>query len=335
MLSPEDLLVIVGNRGGTNVGESLHRAAMRIGCRVHYFDAREAAGEGRIVRAASWRFAGRRPPFLRRFSRSVVERCAGLRPVAAIATGNAPLNQSAVEALRAMGIRCVNYSTDDPWNPGMRAGWHLRALPEYQVVFTTRQANIACLRRLGCRDVRYLPFGYDDELFRPVPPPHAAAPDVLFVGGADRDRIRFMSSFLRSGPRIALAGDYWQRYHDFRPYALGHQPPEALCRLTAAAKVNLCLVRRANRDGHVMRSFEIAGVGGCMLAEDTQEHRDIFGAEGEAVMYFRGPEEAACKAQALLSDDDTRARLALALRGRIAKGGHTYRHRLMTMLTVE
>ncbi len=42
---------------------------------------------------------------------------------------------------------------------------------------------------------------------------------------------------------------------------------------SAAARVCLCLVRRANRDGHVMRSFEAAVIGGCILAQDTADHR--------------------------------------------------------------
>ena len=93
-----------------------------------------------------------------------------------------------------------------------------------------------------------------------------------------------MTEFMRHGPSVAVAGGYWERYPAFRAHALGIKPPEIIRALTAAAKVNLCLVRRANRDGHVMRSFEIAAIGGCMLAEDTDEHRDIFGGEGESVV---------------------------------------------------
>jgi spore maturation protein CgeB len=117
-----------------------------------------------------------------------------------------------------------------------------------------------------------------------------------------------------------------------RAHALGQQPPEQLCALTAAAKVNLCLVRRANRDGHVMRSFEIAALGGCMLAEDTEEHREIFGGDGECVVYFRNPAEAADRARRLLGDAAERARLACAVRARVVQGAHTYRDRLVTML---
>jgi hypothetical protein len=88
-----------------------------------------------------------------------------------------------------------------------------------------------------------------------------------------------MREFMPHGSPVLLAGAYWDRYPAFRAYALGIKRA-----LTAAAKVNLCLVRRANRDGHVMRSFEIAAIGGCMLAQDTDEHRDIFGSASPGPM---------------------------------------------------
>src|SRR4029077_5280495 len=126
-----------------------------------------------------------------------------------------------------------------------------------------------------------------------------------------------------TGPRIALVGGYWERFPAMRPYAVGKRAPEALCALTAGAKVNLCLVRRANRDGHVMRSFEIAALGGCLLAEDTAEHREIFGPDVEAVLYFRSPREAAERARALLADPAARARLSAKVKARISRGAHT------------
>jgi spore maturation protein CgeB len=214
----------------------------------------------------------------------------------------------------------------------MRAGWHLRALPEYDTVFTPRRANIGDLRALGCRDVRYLPFGYDETLCRPPERPlDGARPDVLFVGGADPDRVEFMAEFIRVGPRVTLVGSYWERYGATRDFTLGQKPPEEVAALTAAAKVNLCLVRRANRDGHVMRSYEMAAIGACMLVEDTEEHRDIFGPDGEAVTYFRSPGEAAQQSRALLADDFGRAQFIQHARDRICNANHTYRHRLSDM----
>jgi hypothetical protein len=326
-------LAIIGSFDGTHVGGSLWRASKYLGIDTAKFDVDDASGN-RIVRAALWRFGDRRSPRMHQFCRSVVSGCKQLRPEVLIATGAAPLTSSALRTLRAMGIVCVNYSTDDPWNPRLRASWHLRLLPEYDVILTTRRANITNFTGIGCGDVHYLPFGYDEWLTCRAIVLDGPAPDVLFVGGADRDRIAFMTEFLRIGPRVTIVGAYWGRFRSARPYALGQRPPEALCALTAAAKVNLCLVRRANRDGHVMRSFEIAALGGCMLAEKTAEHQDIFGADGEAVVYFRTAREAAERARLLLADPAERVRLSQAVRARILTGGHSYRDRLVSILEV-
>jgi hypothetical protein len=326
-------LAIVGGFDGTHIGGSLWRAARHLGIDTAKFDVNQARRGNRLVRAALWRLSDGRPTGMPRFSESVVSNCRRAQPQALIATGAAPLTGAALRALKAMGIVCVNYSTDDPWNRVLRASWYVRVLPEYDVIFTTRRANIGSFAEIGCGQVHYLPFGYDEWLVcRRVRPLDGPAPDVLFVGGADRDRAAFAAEFMRTGLRVALVGGYWERFPAMRPYALGLQPPEVLSALTAEAKVNLCLVRRANRDGHVMRSFEIAALGGCMLAEDTAEHREIFGPDGEAVVYFGTAQEAAERARSLLANPAERARLSAVVRARISSGAHTYRDRLISIL---
>ena len=294
-------LALAGMFGGTHLGGSFARAAERIGVETITFDANEAFSGPRLLRTLSWRLAGHRPPRLSRFSEHVVASCSHQRPDVLIALGTASLTRGALQTLSSAGTTCMAFCSDDPFNSIHRADWHLAALPAYGVVFTPRRANVAELRALGCADVRYLPFGYDEALFGPsLSGAGTQDLDVLFVGGADKDRIEFMRQFLRSELRVGLVGGYWDRFPETRPYALGFKTPKELCTLSATAKVNLCLVRKANRDGHVMRSFEIAAVGGCMLAEDTDEHREIFGPEGETVLYFRNPSEASTKASLFL-----------------------------------
>ena len=330
-------LALVGTLGGTHIGGSLLRGAAKLGIESIWFDADKASAGPRLLRSLSWHLTDRWPLYLRRFEKELVAACASAKPQFLIATGMAPLTESALRALRQMNIVCVNYSTDDPWNAAMRSSWHLRALPSYAVIFSTRRSNLNDFQRLGCPNVHYLAFGYDETLWCPVrsgqAPAHDAH-DVLFVGGADADRAVFMTEFMCHGLPVAVVGGYWERYPTFRACALGIKPPEVIRALTMAAKVNICLVRRANRDGHVMRSFEIAAAGGCMLAQDTDEHREIFGRDGEAVVYFRDAKEAALRARALLCDLPERKRLAARLHRCVAGGTHTYAHRLATMLGI-
>ncbi len=328
-------ILIVGLTGGTHIGASFARAATRLGLQWNLFDAAEAFQGPRVPQSIAWRLA-RRPLRLTSFADRIVEYCLRGPPKARVlvATGAAPLTAAALAQLKSAGTFCINYSTDDPWNKSHRAAWHLIALKHYDAVFTVRRANIADFRDLGCSDVRYLPFAFDDELFGPLAEPvKAPSHDVLFVGGADRDRAAFMARFMRRGLRPTLVGGYWHRYSQTRGCDLGLKDAADLRALTAAAVVNLCLVRRANRDGNVMRSFEIPAVGGFMLAEDTLEHREIFGAEGNTVLYFTTPESAAEKAHWVLANPGERRRMASAACELITSGGHTYRDRLLQMLT--
>src|SRR5262249_24350592 len=149
---------------------------------------------------------------------------------------------------------------------------------------------------LACGSVVYLPFGYDPELFFQEEKTSSETPlnnvDVLFVGRADRDRVPIIEKLVAAGLKLALYGGYWERYSDLKALHQGMASPAIIRRATSRAAINLCLVRRANRDGHVMRSFEIPAIGGFMLAEDTREHRDIFGPEGQCVLYFASPDDA-------------------------------------------
>jgi spore maturation protein CgeB len=254
-----------------------------------------------------------------------------------LSTGLAPIEAWALEAIGKLGVQRLNYLTDDPWNPAHRALWVMEALPLYDHVFSPRHANLEDLRQLGCAKISYLPFAYAPELHFPESPAAseewASCPaDVVFAGGADRDRVPYMAALIRAGFQVALYGGYWERYPEARTYVRGHADPQTLRMAISTAKVALCLVRRANRDGHVMRTFEVPAIGACMLTEDTEEHREIFGEEGKAVVYFRPILEMIEKLRWLLDHDDERQRLAEAAYRLIVNGRNTYKDRLLTML---
>jgi spore maturation protein CgeB len=251
-----------------------------------------------------------------------------------LTTGRAPLNITHIEKLHGLGARLVNYSTDDPWNPAFRAPWFLSALPSYDAVFTPRRANIDDLRRCGVRTVGYLPFAYDPQIHRPWPEAESRGPpsDVLFVGGCDNDRLPMIGSLIDAGLKLALFGGYWDRHRKTRAHWRGVADQDTIRSASAAARICLCLVRRANRDGHVMRSFEAAAIGGCILAEDTPDHRELFGPDDHAARYFNSVEELVGQAKALVADDAARHRLSTQLRRRLVGSNHTYADRLATML---
>jgi spore maturation protein CgeB len=207
----------------------------------------------------------------------------------------------------------------------------------YDHAFSPRRANLDDLRRLGGPEVSYLPFAYAPDLHYPEAQVtederRSLECDVVFAGGADRDRVPYLAALIRAGFEVGLYGGYWERFPETRNSCRGHADPATLRKAIGGAKVALCLVRRANRDGHAMRTFEVAAMGGCMLAEDTEEHQEIFGADGQAVLYFSGIDEMLEKLRWLVRHDEERRRLARAAHEIVTRGGHTYQDRLETML---
>ncbi|MCM8794465.1 MAG: glycosyltransferase [Candidatus Omnitrophica bacterium] len=328
-------LLIVGQFGYTNVGGSFEKAARRMGWVVQAVESRNAAQAPWWVRQFNWRFRDKRPARLKPFGQDVIRLCRDFRPGGLLATGFAPLDSACLREIGTLGVRRMNYLTDDPWNPAHRAGWFLEALPFYDEVFSPRRANLQDLKGIGCRRVSYLPFGYDPDLFFPdtgLEVDERLEADIVFVGSGDRDRIPFIRELFKSGCRAALYGPFWDRYPEMRNRSKGAIGPDLFRKVMRHAKAALCLVRRANRDGHAMRTFEIPAVGACMLTEDTQEHREIFGPEGKFVLYFQSPDEMVRKLRFLLANEPERKRLAQAAHHLIAGGKNRYQDRLEIML---
>ena len=334
--APTHRLVIVGNDGGTNIGASLRRGAEALRIPVALCDTRRAFDGSRTIARVNWWMRGRRPSRLRRFSAEVVDLCRRFRPSLLIATGLAPLEAGGLQQIRELGVETVNYLTDDPWNPAFGSRWFSTALPAYDQIFSVRRANIDDLVGLGCRRVDYLPFAADPALFYPQDPEPSEwasyRSDICFAGGADADRVPFIAALIAARFEVALYGDYWGRFRETRGAWRGHAAPETLRKATRSAALSLCLVRRANRDGHTMRSFEVPHVGGCMLVEDTDEHRALFGGNDHAVRYFQSSDDLVANAAALLADSQLRQRLAYRAQHLITQGRHTYQDRLSFML---
>ena len=329
-------LLLLGNPEVFHVGGHLCRAARELGLEVRLCDTRRAFDGPPWQVRLNWRLRGRRPLRLRQFSRQVVEVCEQFRPRWLLATGTAPLGAWALDRLARLGVERLNYLTDDPWNPAHRAPWFMEALPRYDHVYSPRRANLDDVSRVGCPRVTFLPFAYAPDVHYPQQPTsderERFACEVVFVGGADRDRVPVMAKLVDAGFDLHLYGGYWQRGRATRAHARGHADPETVRKATSTAGVALCLVRRANRDGHVMRSFEIPAIGACMLAEDTTEHREIFGPEGGAALYFHTVDDMLTRLRWLLDHPAERQRLAAAAHRLIVTGPNTYQDRLIAML---
>jgi len=331
-------LLIVGNPEEHHVGAHFLSAAKQLGLEASLVDVRESHSRNIWVNRFFHRAWGRRPADLGRFSRKLVASCRERKPQMLLVTGISAPHADALKEIGGMGIHRANYLTDDPWNPANGAKFFWPALREYDVVWSPRRANIEDLRRHGCQRVEYLPFGYNPELHFPELPKTAEERerfecDVTIIGGADADRIPIALALARMGLKLNLYGGYWDRETELKPFWHGFAYGREFRLAVGGARVNVCMGRKANRDGHAMRSLELPAMGACLVVEDTLEHRELFGEDSDCVEYYASLEDLVAKVKSLCAQPE-RARMlgSMAFQHICRESYHAYADRLRTML---
>jgi spore maturation protein CgeB len=330
-------LLLVGGTGPTDVANHLWTAANALGYETRIIDASAAYRAPYPLAKFNWIARGRRPTHLVSFSQQLTQEVDHWKPAVVIATGFVALTLTDLTHIQKSGIPVIVFLSDDPWNRDHHPPWFIQVLPFFDCVFTPRMDNVDDLRAAQCRRVEYLPFAYSPEIHFIEESPmegerERLSSDVVIVGGADAERVALLQPLLRTGLKVHLYGGYWHRFRSTRRFSRGHAEPGLVRKAIRSSKVSPCLVRRANRDGHAMRTYEVPAMGGCPLVEDTAEHRTLFGEEGEAVLYFSDGEELARKARSLVVDEPFRKRLRDNSHRLITQGANTYADRLASFL---
>lgn len=337
-------LLLIGVFGPGHLAVSYARAFERHGVEVFRFDADRAYFEAS-------RYAGHRL-FRRAFrswlwhtvNRSTIAVARTVRPHAVLAIKSAYLDPETVRLVRReLGVPFVNYYPDNPYcgvplDPRKTSAQRrdlLTVLQQYSRVWIWEPSLAERLRRDGV-PAAYLPFGFDDELSRPSSGTtgcRECAGDhrVVFVGQHSAKRENHLSAIRRNA--VALWGARWPRaarrlrgHHAIHRYDVFGA---AVTPLYTAADVSLNIVDDLNMPGHNMRTFEIPGSGGVMLATYTGEQASFF-PQGEAALYYRNPSEIDGHIDRLRAEPDFADRLrrnALT----IARD-HSYERRAATML---
>jgi spore maturation protein CgeB len=218
----------------------------------------------------------------------------------------------------------VWFSEDDMFAAHNRTTRFDRGLPLYDLVVTTKSYNAdpGELPALGARRVQFVFQAFDPEQHHPLALTDeergAYGGDIGFIGSYELDRARSMLGLAEAGLSVRVWGNGWER----SPYRHANLKIEgrplvnlpgdlAYGKGIAATRINLCFLRKINRDRHTSRSFEIPAVGGFMLGERTDEHLRLF-EEGVEAEFFGSDAELVDKARFYLAHETERAAIAAA-----------------------
>ncbi len=245
-----------------------------------------------------------------------------------------------IEAMRKAARAVVSVHTDDLENPGNTNHWMLQAIPLWDVMFSTRSFVGAELKARGARRYELLPFAYDPVLSHPPTPGEQAEPGiekaVTFVGSNAPERPPFFEPCVDRFP-LMIWGGGWGSLPKSSPLQKVIRKRQVvdgeLRAILSRSAISVALLRKANRDLHTMRTFEIPACGGFMLAERTDEHQAFF-EEGREAEFFSSSDEFAAKAERYLKDAPARRAIAAAGYRRVTSSGYAYSDRAARIVEV-
>jgi hypothetical protein len=271
-------------------------------------------------------------------SRRLLRRAAHVRPDLVLVVSGALVTRDAVETLRRRHeARVLHFHNEDLANHRNTTATLRRAASAYDHFFTTKTFNVEEWRRRGVRHVSFLPHGYRPNCHFPVA---VSEPDrvrfgspLAFVGTFERARAAVLASVADLGLRIW--GNDWTGRSVPAVLRRAVQGRAVYCedmsRVFNASSICLAFLRKANRDRHTSRTFEIPACGGFQLAERSDEVLGFF-EEGREIECFEGADELRDKARFYLANDAARARIAAAGHERVRRSRYSFTDRLQDIV---
>ena len=339
-------LLLIGGFGPGQLPDSYARGFERCGLEVVRFDSDRAYLESAAFADNPYFRRAFRPLLWARLHRATMAVARSVKLDAVMTVKGSYLDAQTVRSItRELGVPFFNYYPDHPYcgvplNPRKTSAQRrdlIDVLKEYTRVWTWEPALVARLQSDGV-SAGYLPFGVDDEVFRPdAPGPPSACREcardhkVVFIGQHSDKRESHLSAVRDHS--VGLWGNRWSRAAGrFGGRHTVHEEPafgDACAALYRSADVSLNVVDDLNMPGHNMRTFEIAGSGGVMLASYTAEQAAILPPE-EAAMYYHEPDEMDEILRRMCGDRPFAARLRRTAAA--IASGHSYERRAASMM---
>jgi len=226
------------------------------------------------------------------------------------------VDKNTLERVRNRQPNCiiVGFSHDDMIQRHNQSKQFLEHLKCYNAFYTTKSYNVKELERLGCKRCKFINNSFDPRTHRHHEGGKKTRYSVGFVGHWEKEREQLFRILVDNGIKVHVWGGGWHncrlKHKKFICHAedvIGDAYAQTLCSID----INLCLLRKANRDLQTTRSIEIPACGAFMLGERTPEHQELF-REGEEADFFDSAEELIHKIRFYLNNPDRLKQVALA-----------------------
>ncbi len=237
-------------------------------------------------------------------------------------------------------LAIVWYSEDDMMNPRLRTRYLEGAFPLFDLVVTTKSFNARPeeLPSLGARRILFVNNSCDPLLHRPINVSEEerkrfGAP-VSFIGSFEQPRAQSVLYLARHGLKVRIWGNGWADWVGRHPNLTVENKPaynDDFARVVSSSLINLCFLRKSNRDLQTCRSMEIPACSGFMVHERNDEITALYREDKEAA-YFSSDDELAAVCSLWLNRDKRRMAVGAAARERTFECELTHESNIIRIL---
>lgn len=204
-----------------------------------------------------------------------------------------------IGALKSYTRLLCNYNPDHPFlffSRGAGNAHVKNSIQHYDLFFSYAQKIVQQLRAQFGVQAEQIPFGYDSDLKVGANTFSGIEKKVVFVGAWDAQRADFFNHFPAGSLAIFGPMEWASRCKHQRNTHASYQGRPLYdqdyinASVYALGAINLLRLQNIIESSHNMRTFEVPGFGGLLIAERTEEQQQFF-TEGEEALYFSSWEE--------------------------------------------
>ncbi len=257
------------------------------------------------------------------------------KPTVVIIFKGMEIRYETISWLKSIGIKVYNYNPDHPYIFSGRGSGNInvkKCIALFDIYFSYASDAIDMLRANGIVSQR-IPFGFDNYGFQfKLLKKEEEISKLCFIGNGDKHRTVFLNELSRMGLAIDVFGENWSDFGlSKRIHVSSSLYGEDFWTTMQKYKVQLNLLRPHNHNTHNMRSFDIPGAGGIMLAPKTPDHNEFF-VDGVEVFLFSNIKDAFKLAKSIIDLPFLeRQKIRLCAREKCVNN-YTYKHRVKMMI---
>jgi spore maturation protein CgeB len=233
-------------------------------------------------------------------------------------------------------VKLLCFNPDSPFNKRVSPKSCRDIIPYCDGYYYWSKAGLESILNEGAKKAVYLPFATDTKRIYPVKSTEGYKYEVSFVGQGDKERneqIDLYATYMFKhcpSAMINLFGIKWKVTNEnicIHPEQVGVD----FLKTIYQSKININLLRLQNKNSINMRTFEIPGAGGFMLHEISEEAKELFIEDKEAV-YFSTEEEFFEKVDFYLKNESLRQKIALKGYEKAKSYNYSYQQRAATII---